>query len=437
MNMPAGGMLLALVLAALGALVCLLASLRATKRRRLVKNLPTSKTTGVFIGLVELKGTAEAEQPLVSFLAGQRCVCYQFQVEEHWSRTVTETYTDKDGRTQRRTRHESGWTTVAQGGEMIPFYLKDDCGVIRVLPEGAKIEPKGLFEKTCGRADPLYYGKGPAQAVADSAHRRRFTESGIPLHAALYVIGQARERTDLVAAEIAHDQSAPLFLISTRSEEKVTARLGWGAAGWWLLGWLMAVGAGVGLAGAVSDSPAPVIAAGGGYLIAWAVGWAWMAYNSLIDLRQRVRQGWSQVEVQLKRRHDLIPRLVASVQGPRDYERNLQTELAGLRAQLAATPPGVTGPDFRACTRQVLAIVERYPELETQEAFLSLQQQLIETAQRIALARGYFNEIASFYNGRLEMVPDRLLARLGRLEPQALMTADDFERAPMCVELAA
>src|SRR6266699_565709 len=78
------------------ALVCLWFALRSGKRKRLVDNLPTSKTTGVFIGLVELKGTAESAQPLTSYLAGQPCVQYQWRIEEHWSRAVTETYTDSD-----------------------------------------------------------------------------------------------------------------------------------------------------------------------------------------------------------------------------------------------------------------------------------------------------------------------------------------------------
>ncbi len=103
------------------AFTCLLFALRSGKRKRLIDNLPTSKTTGVFIGLVELKGTTESEQPLTSYLAGQPCVLYQWRIEEHWSRTVTETYTDSDGKTRTRTRHESGWKTVAEGGERIPL----------------------------------------------------------------------------------------------------------------------------------------------------------------------------------------------------------------------------------------------------------------------------------------------------------------------------
>jgi hypothetical protein len=106
------------------------AALWANRRRRWIDDTPTSKTTGVFIGLVEVQGTAEAEQPLTSHLAGQPCVYYSWSAEESRPRTVTETYTDSQGRTQTRTRRESGWTTVAQGQQETAFYLKDDLGVV-------------------------------------------------------------------------------------------------------------------------------------------------------------------------------------------------------------------------------------------------------------------------------------------------------------------
>jgi hypothetical protein len=422
------------------AFACLLFALRSGKRKRLIDNLPTSKTTGVFIGLVELKGTAETGKPLTSYLAGQSSVQYQWRIEEHWSRTVTETYTDSDGKTRTRTRHESGWKTVAEGGERIPFYLRDDCGVILVQPEGAKLDPATIFEEECGTSDPLYYGKGPPEAVADSDFRRRFTETAILLHAELYVLGQARERQDVVAPEIAQDRGAPMFLISTRTEEQISAGFRWGFWGLAFLGLVLWVAGFV-----VKDTSSDVVPAGhiavyllaaSGYLLGGVLGWVWMVYNSLVDLRQRVRQGWSQVDVQLKRRHDLIPNLVESVKGLRDYEQGLQTELAELRSELDATPPGVEGPDYRACGKILVAIRERYPDLTAQESFANLQKNLSDTEQRIALARGYFNEIATFYNGRLEVVPDRFIAALGRFKPQQLMAANGFERAPVEVNFA-
>ena len=90
------------------ALVSLAMAFRNGRRRRLIENLPTSKTSGVFIGFVELKGTAESAQPLRSYLAEKACVHYAWTVEEHWSRTVTTTETDSKGNTRTVTRHESG-----------------------------------------------------------------------------------------------------------------------------------------------------------------------------------------------------------------------------------------------------------------------------------------------------------------------------------------
>lgn len=422
-------------------LLCLIAAFREGKLRRLVENLPISKTTGVFIGLVDLKGTAETAAPLTSYLAQQPCVAYSWNVAEHWQRIVTETYTDSDGKTQTRTRTESGWRTVASGGEMVPFYLRDDCGVVLIRPEGAKLEPKTLYDETCGRGDPLYYAKGPADAIANSTHRRRFTEEGILQHALICVIGQARERQDVVAAEIAQDRRAPLFLISTRTREQVSSGMKWGQWLWTLGGLVLAI---AGFVWQEADARhdlqtgLPTYAAvGGGFLAAAALGWIWMVYNSLIDLRNRVRQAWSLVDVQLQRRHDLIPNLVQSVQGYSDYERRLQPELAALRGELGATPPGVAGPDYRAVAGHVVAIAEHYPQLKADANFMALHKSLVDTEQRIALARGYFNDIATHYNTRLEIVPERYVAALAGMKPQVLMAANEFERAAVQVDMGA
>jgi hypothetical protein len=427
------------VIGALIAVASLIAAFRAGRRRRLIENLPTSKTSGVFIGLVELKGAAESAEPLTSFLAAQACVQYAWTVQEHWSRTVTTTETDSKGNTRTVTRHESGWTTVADGGEMIPFYLQDDCGVILVQPDGAKIEPLTIFDETCGMADPLYYGKGPAGAIGDSDYRRRFVENGIPLQTNLFIVGQARERQDIVAPEIAADKNAPLFLISTRTEEQVSSGMKWGARGWTIFGLLAAVGFTVWRDGALNvqpDSRLVIYAAiAFGYLFIGLLAWVWMVFNSLVDLRQRVRSAWALVDIQLKRRFDLIPNLVNCVKGFRDHEQQLQTELAALRNQLTATPPGVAGRDHGAVSNVVIGIAERYPELKASDSFLALQKNLSDTEQRIALARSYFNDIATHYNTRLETVPEKFVAALGAMKPQPLMAANDFERAAVTVDL--
>ena len=160
--------LLPVVIGGLGALVCLIIGFQTLRRKRLIDDLPTSKTHGVFIGLAELKGTAESDKPLTSYLAEVHCVQYEWKIEEHWSRTVHETYTDSNGHTHTRTRTESGWTRVAGGNNSIPFYLKDDTGIIRIVPDGAAINNITTFNETCTPNDELYFWKGPANQIARS-----------------------------------------------------------------------------------------------------------------------------------------------------------------------------------------------------------------------------------------------------------------------------
>lgn len=418
------------------ALLCLFFAFRLRGRTRLLRMLPTVKTQGVFIGFVELKGTAESRRPLHGHLSDEPCVHYTWSVEEHWSRTVTETYRDSEGKTRTRTRHESGWKTVADGGEMIPFYLRDDTGVLRIDPRGAEIEPVVLFEQEVDEGHPLYYAKGPPDAVSHSDYERRFVEHGIPVGLELYVVGQSREREDIVAAEIAHDPKAPMFLITCRSEKDVASGIGWSS---WLLAILalilLGTGVGLGRAGPDGFPTRDVIIGVAGFVLVWLLGWVWMVYNSLVELRQRVRRAGSLVDVELKRRHDLIPNIVAAVQGYRDYESTVHQEVATLRTQMDATRPGEPGPDPAAVIPSLRAIVERYPDLKANESFLRLQESLSECEQRIALARGYFNEIASGYNTCLEVVPDCFVASLAAMKPQPLIAAADFERAAVSVDL--
>ncbi len=418
------------------ALACLFAAFRFLRKKRLVDDMPTSKTLGVFIGLAELKGTAESDKPLTSYLAGLPCVLYTWKIEEHWSRTVTSI----GAKGVPTTRHESGWTVVAKNEQQAPFYLQDDTGVIRIIPDGAEIQDKQIFNKTCRFSDPLYFAKGPLREIADSDHERRFVETAIPLHASLYVMGQARQREDIVAAEIAKDKNCPMFLISTRTEKQISSSLGVWFWGWLVIGLLAIVGS-IWLGSAVFRPFQPLsgqsfLIAAGSYLLIIVLGWMWLVYNSLINLRQRVQQGWFEVDIELKRRNDLIPNLVQVVEGYSAHEGKLQELVATMRQQLTATPPGVAGPDYAGFIPTLRAAVESYPDLKASDLFLKLQNELSGTEQRIALARDYFNQIVTFYNTRLEIIPDTWLAKLMRLKPQTLMGAADFERAPVQVDLA-
>ena len=409
------------------------------RKKRVIDDLPTSKTQGVFIGLTELKGTAESEHPFIGYLSSVKCVYYNWRVEEEWRRTVTETHTDSKGHVTTSTRTESGWKQVASGGEKAPFYLKDDSGLIQVVPDGASITDNSVFNQTVTPVDPLYYSKGPQTTIANSTHHRRFSERALPLHAMLYVLGEARERQDTVAAEIAQEKKGQMFIISTKTEKQISR----GYAGWFwmwtLFGLLIAVGTGIGwaynAAGTSLSWQLPVIL-GLAYLLVFLLIYLWTTYNNLINLHHRVEQGWSQVDVQIKRRFDLIPNLVKAVEGFRQYEQETQTTLALMRRQMEATPAGEAGPDYQGLNISLSILIEKYPDLKASENFLKLQQSLQDCEQRIALARDYFNQIVTFYNTRLEIIPERYVALLARLKPRQLMSAAQFERAVVKVVLA-
>jgi hypothetical protein len=176
--------------------------------------------------------------------------------------------------------------------------------------------------------------------------------------------------------------------------------------------------------------------AAGAYLGVWMLAWVWNVFNDLIGLRNRVREGWSLIDVQLKRRHDLIPNLVRIVSALRDHEQLVQGQLAALRAQGAATMPGQQGADPMAIKPALLALQEKYPVLKAMPAFLSLQKSLVETEERIALARDYYNNIATNFNTRIEQMPYRLVSLLALMRRFELLTAQDFERAAVKVGFA-
>jgi hypothetical protein len=392
----------------------------------------------VFIGTVELEGAAASDEPVKGRYSNVTCVYFRYTVKERWSRQVTEHYTDAQGNSQTRTKTESGWTTIEQGESGgAPFYLKDDRGVIRIQPKGAEIEAKEVLKRTCRRGDPLYEACF-AREIGDSDHLREFREEAIPLHARLYVVGHARQRTDIVAAEIAAHDGGELFLISVHPQHKVSRGLRWQFWGFGALGFAAVAGLlwWRGDLGGTPLVPKDYVRAGLVYGGAWLLGWGVMAFNSMIGLRQRVSQAWANVDVELKRRADLIPNIVKLVGAARAHEASVQEKVALLRGQAAATAPGLPGPDPAAIAAPVRALVEAYPALRTDANFMKLQKQLADTEDRIALARAYFNDIATFWNTRIRSFPEGFIAMALGMRERKLMEAAGFERAPARLKMA-
>ncbi len=151
--------------------------------------------------------------------------------------------------------------------------------------------------------------------------------------------------------------------------------------------------------------------------------WAAINYNALVRVRQHVRESWSDIDTELKRRYDLIPNLVATVQGYAQHERELLARVteARARAQASHGSPGSQARDeapLISGVRQLLAVAEAYPDLKASEQFLALQGQLAETEDRIQRARRYFNANVRELNTRVEAFPSNLVARMFRFRQE-------------------
>ena len=163
------------------------------------------------------------------------------------------------------------------------------------------------------------------------------------------------------------------------------------------------------------DAPVGAFVAGGLALL--ALVWVVATYNGLVTLRNQLREAWADIDVQLKRRYDLIPNLVATVQGYAKHEREIFDRIAELRSRAIAStgPVASQGADERplvAGLRQLLAVAERYPELKADRQFLDLQRQLAETEDRIAAARRFYNGNARDLNIKVETFPSSVIASI-------------------------
>jgi LemA protein len=152
-------------------------------------------------------------------------------------------------------------------------------------------------------------------------------------------------------------------------------------------------------------------------LIAAALSaWAVVAYNLYVRDRARVAAAWSDVAVQLKRRHDLIPKLVETVKQHAGFERGVLERVVQARSQAlgAGTPVEKRGPEssIGRDLQRLLVVAESYPELKASQSFLDLQHSLSDTEDQIQYARRYYNGAVNNLNTRVDTFPDLLIARL-------------------------
>jgi len=158
-------------------------------------------------------------------------------------------------------------------------------------------------------------------------------------------------------------------------------------------------------------------------------------YNGLVKKRNRVDNAWGQVEVQLQRRYDLIPNLVETVKGYASHEKSTFEDVTKARSQSAAAgTPGeqaVADNFLTSALRQLFAVAEAYPELRASENFASLQADLSETENRIAISRQIYNDTVLTYNNTVQTIPSNVIASIAGFDTRELYDApDEADTAP-------
>ena len=156
-------------------------------------------------------------------------------------------------------------------------------------------------------------------------------------------------------------------------------------------------------------------------------------YNGLVQKRNRAENAWAQVDVQLKRRHDLIPNLVETVKGYAEHERGTFDEVTAARtaAQQAQGPQAQAEAEnvLTQALGRLFAVAEDYPQLRATENFQQLQAQLSETESSIAISRQVYNDTVLTYDNALETVPTSIIAGIFNFRPREYFQADEGDRA--------
>jgi LemA protein len=165
------------------------------------------------------------------------------------------------------------------------------------------------------------------------------------------------------------------------------------------------------------------------------------AYNGLVRSRQETNNAWAQIDVQLKRRHDLIPNLVETVKGYMQYEQETLEKVMSARARaVSATGVHQTADAENALTRALgglFAVAENYPDLRASENMKQLQEELRSTENKIAFARQYYNDSVMHYNTKIEQFPTNVLANMFNFKKKELFEIESpEERDPVKVSFS-
>lgn len=154
-------------------------------------------------------------------------------------------------------------------------------------------------------------------------------------------------------------------------------------------------------------------------------------YNDLVKLRQNVKNAWSQIDVQLQRRYDLIPNLVETVKGYMEHENATLTKVTDLRNAWAnastLAEKARIDDQLSSAIKTIFAVSENYPDLKANQNFIQLQQELTNTEDKLSFSRQFYNDSVTKYNTKIELVPSNLIASMFHFKPEELFKIDSEE----------
>ena len=162
-----------------------------------------------------------------------------------------------------------------------------------------------------------------------------------------------------------------------------------------------------------------------------------LTFNRLISLRNRVDNAWSQIDVQLKRRYDLIPNLINSVKGYMKHEKGVLTEITKMRSQLVSgsmSQKAKASDAISNALKTIFAVAENYPKLEASENFKMLQEELSGTESKIAFARQFYNDNVMDLNNKIQQFPSNVIASIINFKEREFFKSEEVEKKAVKVE---
>ena len=172
-------------------------------------------------------------------------------------------------------------------------------------------------------------------------------------------------------------------------------------------------------------------------ILAFIILYIVITFNSLIMLRNRVNNAWSQIDVQLKRRYDLIPNLVNAVKGYMKHERGTLTEITKMRSKLVSgslSEKSKASDAISNALKTIFAVSENYPKLQASENFKMLQEELSGTESKIAFSRQFYNDNVMSLNNKIQQFPSNIIASWLNFRENGFFKSEETEKKPVKVE---